>query len=62
MLSFTAAAAATILSLPLLSYAAPTPSPLVKRAYPPVGACSGACGGVHDPNVVIRGDGASPSG
>ena len=31
--------------------------PLEKRAYPGVGACSGACGYVHDPSVVIGGDG-----
>ena len=44
---------AALFSLPFLTHGAP----LAKRAYPPVGACSGDCGAVHDPNVVISADG-----
>ncbi|KAI4150548.1 MAG: hypothetical protein LQ340_004012 [Diploschistes diacapsis] len=47
-----------LLSLPLFANAAPSRrSTLAKRDYPTVGACSGDCSAVHDPNVVISSSG-----
>ena len=55
--SKSALTAAALSYLPLLATSAPTSSSIAKRAFPDPGACSGDCGAVHDPNVVLSSSG-----